>query len=182
MDIFLVRHGEAAASWAESSDPGLSATGVRQAADLAAMLVQQISAETRLWSSPLRRAVETARPLATMMRQAVREDAAFREVPAPVPLAQRQEWLRQFMQERWCEQEADVLTWRTTILQQLRAIQPPAVVFTHFLVINAVVSHVLGSASTLCFWPANGSVTRFRLNGTDLELVEFGEEMITPVN
>jgi broad specificity phosphatase PhoE len=182
MDIFLVRHGEAASSWSESSDPGLSATGVRQARDVAALLRPQISANTQLLSSPLRRAIETAEPLAIMLGKAVHEDSAFREIPSPVPLAQRQDWLRQVMNERWSEQESRVLTWRTAILQQLLALQSPTVVFTHFLVINSVVGHVLGSAATLCFWPANASITRLRLNGTNLELVEFGEELITPVN
>jgi broad specificity phosphatase PhoE len=182
MEILLVRHGEAAASWSESSDPGLSSTGVRQAWDVAALLGPQISADTQLLSSPLRRAIETAGPLAIMTGKPVREDAAFREIPSPVPLAQRQDWLRQLMRERWCEQQAGVRTWRTAILQQLLALQPPAVVFTHFLVINAVVSHILGSDATLCVWPANASITRLRLNGTNLELVELGKELITPVN
>jgi len=40
MDIFLVRHGEAAASWGESPDPGLSELGRRQAEVAAALLKQ----------------------------------------------------------------------------------------------------------------------------------------------
>jgi broad specificity phosphatase PhoE len=87
MDIFLVRHGEAAASWNESSDPGLSVLGFAQADSAAVALKERIHGQTRLWSSPLRRAVETAMPLAKMMRQEVREDDVYREIPAPVPLA-----------------------------------------------------------------------------------------------
>ena len=100
MDIYLVRHGEAAASWEESPDPGLSELGRQQAEVAAALLEREITVETQLWSSPLRRALETAVPLARIMRQAVREEEAFREVPAPVPLVQRQTWLRQFMQQQ----------------------------------------------------------------------------------
>jgi broad specificity phosphatase PhoE len=182
MDIFLVRHGEAAASWAESPDPGLSALGRQQAEAAAVALKQHVSDDIVLWSSPLQRAVETADPLARMIRQTVREDAAFREIPAPVPLVQRQTWLRQFMQQRWREQGEDLIAWRTAVLHQLLVLQQPAVIFTHFLVINAVVGHVLARDETLCFWPANGSITRFRRHGTELELITLGEEIATLVN
>lgn len=182
MDIFLVRHGKAEASWSESSDPGLSEIGVQQARDAAALLSPQISADTQLWSSPLRRAIETARPLALIMRRAVRENSAFREIPTPVPLEKRQEWLRLFMQQQWSDQGPSLLAWRSAILQQLLELRRPAVVFTHFLVINAVVGHVLDRATTRCFWPANGSITRFRHTGTGLVLVDLGEEMVTAVN
>ncbi len=182
MNIFLVRHGEAAASWGESPDPGLSALGIQQAEAAAAALKQHVSDDTVLWSSPLQRAVETAGPLARIMRRAVREDEAFREIPAPVPLVQRQTWLRQFMQQQWHEQGEGLIAWRTAVLHQLLALQHPAVVFTHFLVINAVVGHVLACDETRCFWPANGSITRFRHNGVKLELISLGEELTTLVN
>ena len=182
MDIFLVRHGEAAASWEESPDPGLSELGRQQAEVAAALLEREITVETQLWSSPLRRAVETAGPLARVMRQVVREDEAFREIPAPVPLIQRQTWLRQFMQQQWHEQAEDLLAWRTAALNQLLTLQQPAVVFTHFLFINAIVGQVLDRDETLCFWPANGSITRLRHHGNSLELIMLGEEITTRVN
>lgn len=182
MDIFLVRHGEAAASWGEDPDPGLSDLGRQQAAEAADLLARQLSNSTLVLSSPLRRAVETAKPLAEILRQDVQEDIVFREVPSPVPLAQRQTWLRQFMQQQWYEQDKDLLAWRAASLHRLLQLSQPAVVFTHFLVINAVVGQVLKRPETLCFWPANGSVTRLRHNGSGLELLALGEEMNTPVN
>jgi broad specificity phosphatase PhoE len=182
MDVFLVRHGEAAASWGESPDPGLSELGRQQADVAAASLGQEITEGTQIWSSPLRRAVETAGPLARIMRQTVREDEAFREIPAPVPLVRRQIWLRQFMQQQWHEQEEGLIAWRTAALSRLLGLRRPAVVFTHFLVINAVVGQVLARDETLCFWPANGSITRLRHHGTGLELIQLGEEITTLVN
>jgi probable phosphoglycerate mutase len=116
------------------------------------------------------------------MRQTVREDEAFREIPAPVPLGQRQIWLRQFMQQQWHEQVEGLIAWRTAALNRLLALQQPAVVFTHFLVINAIVGQVLARDETLCFWPANGSITRLRHHGTGLELIQLGEELTTMVN
>ena len=170
MEIFLVRHGEAASSWGESPDPGLSELGLRQAVDVATQLRQLLVEPVQMISSPLQRAKETAAPLSRLLRQGVREDEAFREIPSPVPLAQ------------WSEQGADLQAWRGKALGQLMELRQSAVIFTHFLVINAVVGHVLDRPQTLCFWPDNGSVTRLRLTGSSLELVTLGSEMETPIN
>ena len=182
MDIFLVRHGEAAASWGESPDPGLSDLGQQEAEDAAKLLLQYTGEDTLLISSPLQRAIETAAPLARELRRRIQEDAAFREIPSPVPLAQRQAWLRQFMQQQWHEQTEDLNAWRSKALHQLLELRQPAVIFTHFLVINAVVGQVLGRPETLCCWPANGSITQLRHNGSSLELIALGQEVETHVN
>jgi len=182
MDIFLVRHAEAAASWGESSDPGLSAVGWQQAVETAELLWPQLRGDTVLLSSPLLRARQTAEPLAEKSGRPVQDAEVFREIPAPVPLAQRQAWLRQFMDQEWHQQCDDLLLWRNMAIEHLKMLQQPAVIFTHFLVINAVVGQVLGRPETRCFWPDNGSITRMRLNGSALELLELGREMTTIVN
>jgi len=182
MDIFLVRHGEAAASWGQSSDPGLSELGVQQAVQAAQTLREQIPANTLLLSSPLARARETAAPLAHALGQPGQLDAVFCEIPAPVPLAQRQVWLRQFMQQHWYEQPAELSQWRAAAWQRLVDLPRSAVVFTHFLVINAIVGQLQGRPETLCFLPDNASITRLRHTGTGLELVALGDEMETVVN
>lgn len=182
VDYFLVRHGEAAASWGEDPDPGLSALGQQQAETVAGTLARRFAGDTRIVSSPLRRAQETATPLAEKLGLPVQKDAAFREVPAPVPLPQRQSWLRQFMRQQWSEQDDGLLTWRDRALEQLLALESPAVIFTHFLVLNAVVGQVLGREEVLCFWPDNGSITHLRRSGSTLSLVEQGTQMKTVVN
>ena len=182
MDIFLVRHGEAAARWGEEPDPGLSAAGQQQAMQVAEKLGLSVAGNTLLLSSPLRRALETAQPLAQRVGLPVQQEVAFREIPAPVPLLQRQAWLRRFMQQQWSEQEEALVYWRDSALSHLLALNRPAVVFTHFLVINSVVGRVLRREETLCFWPDNGSITHLRRSGTGLALVELGSEMQTTVN
>ncbi|RLA61000.1 MAG: histidine phosphatase family protein [Gammaproteobacteria bacterium] len=181
MDIFLVRHGEAAASWGESSDPGLSELGMLQAERAAQSLRELVPGDIQLLSSPLARARETAAPLAKKLELPVRLCNVFREIPAAVPLAQRQSWLRQFMQQHWGEQPEHLCEWRAAASQQLLDLRQPAVVFSHFLVINAIVGQVLGRTETLCFRPDNGSITRLRHTGTSLELVALGEEKETVV-
>jgi broad specificity phosphatase PhoE len=182
MDIFLVRHGEAAASWGQASDPGLSELGHEQARAAAEVLQPQLSINTQLISSPLARAQETAQPLAETLGKTIAIDRVYSEVPSPVPLEERQTWLRQFMQQGWDEQGADLQAWRDGAYQALVAQQTPVVVFTHFLVLNAVVGLILGRSETLHFYPDNGSVTHLRLSDGALELVELGREMQTIVN
>jgi len=183
MDIYLVRHGEAAASWAQAPDPGLSDLGHQQARAAAQLLRPRLAyGAVELLSSPLARTLETAAPLAAELGLAVRVNEAFREIQAPVPLAERQAWLRQFMQQRWEEQPDSLHRWRDRAIQELLALRSPAVVFTHFLVINAVVGRIQAAATTLCCWPDNGSITHLRLCDRGLELVELGAQMSTAIN
>src|SRR6056297_416875 len=182
MDVFLVRHGEASSSWGESPDPGLSELGRQQAGAVAAHLAPMLDPGTQLLSSPLLRARETATPLFEALGERVQVAEAYREVPSPVALANRQAWLRQFMGERWEQQTEVLLEWRENILTHLVQLDRPAVIFTHFLVINAVVGHLTGKAETLCFWPDNGSITHLRVVDGSMRLHALGAQLSTRVN
>ncbi|MBN7795118.1 histidine phosphatase family protein [Parahaliea mediterranea] len=182
MDIMLVRHGEASAEWGQHEDPGLSALGRQQAAEAAEALRVTVNPDWGLYSSPQARAMETAEPLARSLGVAARIEEAFREIPAPVPLAGRKAWLRQFMRESWRTQPDSLWQWREGILGRLRELGAPAVVYTHFLVINTVVVAAEERDDTLCFWPDNGSITHLRLEGGRLSVVTLGRAMKTVVN
>jgi len=183
IDIYLVRHGEAAASWGQSPDPGLSELGHAQARSVARALRPLLAGSAlELISSPLTRTLETAAPLAADLGLAVQVNEAFREIQAPVPLAERQTWLRQFMRERWEDQPESLHAWRERPRRELLALQTSAVIFTHFLVINAVVGQIRREQATLCCWPDNGSITHLRSAGNTLELVALGAQMKTAVN
>lgn len=189
--IILVRHGEAAASWGQSADPGLSALGVQQAAATAELLRSSFgsaeqagtqAAPANLVSSPMLRAQETAAPLARHWACEVRIDERFREIPSPVPLSERQDWLRGFMREHWSAQPEQLLAWRQGILTALRELPANSIVFSHFLVINSIVGHCEGSDQTLVCWPDNASVTRLLRSDQGLRVGELGTQMKTRVN
>lgn len=182
MDILLVRHGEAAAEWGEHADPGLSERGREQAIATARILREEVDGHWQLLSSPRARALETAAPLAAGLGMSVATNAAFSEIPAPVPLVQRKSWLREFMTQSWDTQPEGLCQWRDGVLDGLARLERPTVVFSHFLVINAVVGAATGRRETLCFWPDNASVTRLRYGGEGLALVELGRSMKTVVN
>ena len=180
--IYLVRHGEASAHWGQSADPGLSVSGRQQARNAALFLASRLDPGAQLVSSPLARARQTANPLSVLTGRDVIVLKAYGEIPAPVPLAQRREWLRAFMEKSWQGQDETLTAWREALLAEIYATQHPAAIFTHFLVINTVVGHILGTHRTLSFWPDNASVTELRLADGELEIVSLGREMDTVVN
>lgn len=182
MTIYLVRHGEASARWTESDDPGLSARGQEQAAATAQELLQRLEPDIRLLSSPMRRARETARPLAEALGAEAVIVEPFREIPTPVELADRQTWLNRIARQSWTEQEEMVRAWRTGLLAELRRIDRPAVVFTHFMVLNAIVGALQETDRVVCFLPDNASVTTLRGFGENCRLLALGRELRTRVN
>lgn len=75
-----------------------------------------------------------------------------------------------------------VREWRGALLAQLQQIREPTVVFTHFMVLNAVVSALTDEDKVVCFLPDNASVTTLRWVGDELQLVELGRQFRTRVN
>ena len=180
--IWIVRHGEAAASWEKDPDPGLSALGQEQAERTAQALLEIVPEGATLISSPLRRAQETAAAFAEKLGASVTIDPRFSEVRSPVPLSGRKAWLRAFMQQDWSEQSADLWAWRNDIITGLKACEGPTVIFCHFLVINAVVAEIEQQSAVLQVYPANASFHELSLIDGALSLVELGEQMETRVN
>ena len=179
--VHLVRHGEAAASWDTAPDPALSAEGARQAAEVGALLSK--GSRAALWSSPLRRARETAQPLADAWAAPVLVEDRVRELPsAGVPMESRRSWLKAVMQARWDAVEAPLQEWRAEAWRALCAVEHDVVVFTHFMVINAIVSRATDDARTVCFEPDYCSVTTLSLADGELHLETLGRERPTLIN
>ncbi|MFC1605262.1 histidine phosphatase family protein [Pseudomonadota bacterium] len=182
MNIFLVRHGEAAARWHESDDPGLSELGRQQAAEAAQKLVGRIPPGSRLLSSPMQRARETAAPLAAALGAEPAIVEPFREIPTPVAMAERQTWLNRIARQTWSEQPALVQDWRRALLAALREIREPTVVFTHFMVLNVIVGALQANDRVVNFLPDNASVTTLHGFDDELQLAELGRQFRTKVN
>ena len=97
--IYLVRHGEAAASWGDHPDPGLSTLGQEQAADVSTTLCR-LGATTAI-SSPMQRCRETAAPFAEQITAPLEIVAAISEIETPGHVVDRVSWLRTLMQSQW---------------------------------------------------------------------------------
>ena len=179
--IWIVRHGEAAASWEKDPDPGLSQLGQSQAEETADALMDIVPVGAKLISSPLRRAQETAAAFANkrgMVSGSIRDSRG-----ALACSAERSQGLAQeFMRQDWSEQSDDLWEWRKDILSGLKEATEPTVVFCHFLVINAVIAEIENKPEVLQVYPANASFHELKLEGGELSLVQLGQQMKTRIN
>lgn len=180
--LYLVRHGRAAAGFGEQADPGLDATGQAQAQAVGERLSRQ--AQGLILSSPLKRARETAAPLAALWNRAPVIEQAVGEIPSGgKSLAERAAWLRGFMAGSWRDAPFGLAQWREGVIAALIAQKEDAVIFSHYVAINVAAGAALGEDRVVVFSPDNCSVTIFETEGTLLKLIEMGAQApLTKVN
>ena len=181
--LYLVRHGEPAGTWGQSDDPdpGLTELGRRQASGAAEQLLK--TPPKLIVSSPLRRARETAVPLASAMKLEATIVDAVAEIPTPasVAFAQRGDWLRGLMAGEWGAADASLRAWRDGIVSYLTGLQEDTAVFSHFVAINVALGAAIGDDRVVCFKPSHASVTVFETKGRAISLVELGETAETSI-
>ena len=173
--IYLVRHGEAAATWQQDPDPGLSPMGIRQAESLAEHFGEV--PVKHIFSSPLARAMQTAEPLGRAKDISIQVHQHFREIPSPVNIAmsERLEWLRSCVHKPWLSAAPEIISWRSSLLDSLEKLPDDAVVFTHFMVLNAVVAHIQSEPNLVCYQPGYCSILSLDL-GRQMKVVDIGAE------
>jgi len=179
--LYLVRHGRAEAGFGEELDPGLDATGFRQAQAVGEQLGKL--KHMPILSSPLRRARETASPLALRWSRKPIMEEAVAEVPTPgrVRLKDRPTWLRGVMASKWSEASRDLTIWRKDLIAALLARTEDTVIFSHFVAINVAAGAALREDRVHVFSPDNCSVTIVETDGGALHVVELGREADTKV-
>jgi broad specificity phosphatase PhoE len=178
--LYLVRHGKAAASFSEASNPGLDDTGAAQAEAMAERLAPL--GPLPIVTSPLRRTRETAAPLERRWRFTARIEPAVGEIPSPMEApAARGEWLRGVMAGAWSAQSEDLKLWRQDVADALLALRRPTVVVTHFVAINVAVGIAEGDDRVIGFTPDHCSVTVLDVEDGALRLVRRGAERATQV-
>lgn len=167
MELLLIRHalpvrvdeGEVAGP----ADPALAPAGWEQAAALAAWLAEE--RVDAVWSSPLRRARETAAPLAERLGLPVTVDDGLseydREALSYIPI----EELKAANDPRWYEvpeRPEDFVAAVVDAVERVVATHPGqrVAVVCHGGVINAYAGHVLGIDQPLFFLPHYTSINR----------------------
>jgi probable phosphoglycerate mutase len=181
MKLVLIRHGRPDEDErARPHDPPLRVDGRAQAQAVAARLAQE--SITRIVSSPMARAAQTAQPLAERLGLPIDIVDGWAEADRYVQRYRSTETLRALGDEEWGRFLADPIAYfggeaevfRAGVLDALAAsigaaAQGPGerdahvAVFTHGLPINAVLSHVLGLERIIHFAPGYGSMTRLRV-------------------
>ncbi len=178
--LYLVRHGQAAASWDEDPDPGLNDLGHGQAAAMAAAMAPL--GPLPVMASPLRRTRETAQPLEAAWNLTGLVEPAVREIPSPTEdLGNRRQWLRQVMSGTWTQADAGLYPWRQGVIDAMLGLSEDTVVVSHFVAINVAVGAALNDDRVTLFRPNNCSVTVLESDGKNLRLVELGEALETDI-
>ena len=176
----MVRHGRASAGWDTALDPGLDELGQAQAREAADQL-QSLQLGSII-TSPLLRCQQTAEPLGLEWNVAPQVFAEVSEIPSPkgVAMSDRIVWLRQAMQGTWSELGSEYVAYRDCITEFVRGIQTDAVIFSHFIAINAVIGGVLGDDRLVIRSLDNCSITIFESDTTgNLSLTQGGHEADT---
>ncbi|MEO1642915.1 MAG: histidine phosphatase family protein [Pseudomonadota bacterium] len=179
--ITLVRHGEAAASWGEHPNPGLSDLGQQQAEAVAQTLSQE--PVEAILTSPMQRCQETAIPLSLMLNLTPTVTPEVSEIPTPQDLTtDRVTWLKELMAGTWSQTPPLILDWRQALLDKVNSLPENTVVFTHFVAINAVVSALEASDQAVVFRPTYCSLTRLERDSNGaLNVKRRGDEAATRI-
>ncbi|SOJ57918.1 Putative phosphoserine phosphatase 2 [Mycobacterium simulans] len=178
MQLLLVRHALPLRSeHGEGSDPNLSEAGLAQVARLPRALTRfPIS---RLVSSPQRRAIQTAEPVAVARGVPVDIDERFAEYDRDLPVYIPVEQIRNEFPEEWArmaqghlpsavDEDAFRARVRAAVDDVVAAADPEdtVAVFSHGGVINVVLHEILGTARLLSFPIDYASVTRLLFSRT----------------
>lgn len=172
MELILIRHGlptRVQNASGEPANPPLSEIGRDQAERMALWL--QRERIDRLYSSPMRRALETAAPLARELGLSVEVEPGAAEYDQHSDTYVPVEHLKELDYERWRrlmrgEMEDDFVSFSNTVITALEriVIDNPGrrVALTcHGGVINVWTAHVIGFTPRLFFNPDYTSINRF---------------------
>lgn len=175
MELILIRHAlplRVERSDGEPADPPLGSEGRSQAQRLAHWLAAE--GFEALYTSPLRRARETAAPLEAALGLSARVEAGLAEFDRDDPVYVPLEELKRSDPERWralidngfyLEGDAEAFRGRVVdALERVIGAHPGGrvAVFCHGGVVNAWLSHVLGLERIFVFEPAYTGVSRFQ--------------------
>src|SRR5690348_9711233 len=117
MTLYLVRHARPTAG-IEHADPGLDRVGKSQADHLARAL-RNVGA-TRIVTSPMRRARETAQPIALALGLSLDVVDEVAEVfDRAMSVSERRRMLAPFLSGRWSQQPDHLRSWRDKLLAKL---------------------------------------------------------------
>lgn len=181
--LLLVRHGEASASWGDHIDPGLSKNGLKQANNLIQFFSNEDLSSFDFFSSPKARAIETSTPLAKSYKKHVIVNKRFSEIPSEnIPNNKKQGWLKEIMLQDQSALPVMVKDWREKIFEELFLIKNNAIIFSHFMVINAITSSILNSPNLLYFYPDYTSCTKIIFENNEIKEIVLGDDKKTLIN
>ena len=183
INLIFIRHGEAASSWVSHEDPGLSEKGLEQSEAILHREDLQNLKNYKFISSPRKRAIETSRPLVKKFNKKIVIDETFNEIPSSdVDNNKKRQWLEKIVKMKKSDLPKNILDWQQKIYASVLKSKCDAVIFSHFMVINSLISNILESDTIFYFYPDNTSVTKIFLNNGEVKSFQIGDNKKTHVN
>ena len=97
-------------------------------------------------------------------------------------MLERKNWLQEVFKKNIDELEKPQQIWQSKILSNLKSFTEPTIIFSHFMVINIVVSTLKNDPRVVSFYPDNCSITELKSDEGKLNLISTGNELQTHVN
>jgi probable phosphoglycerate mutase len=177
MELLLIRHArpERVEVTDGPADPGLSPLGKRQADALAGWLATEPIAA--VYASPLRRARETAAPLAAKLGLTVALDPTLAEYDAESSAYIPIEELKAAGDPRWMQLPDDIPAFQERVVAGIEAIvaansSGTVALVCHGGVVNVYLSWVLQNTNELFFLPHYTSIHRILAAGSGQRTVD----------
>jgi len=183
INLLLIRHGEAAESWGTHPDPGLSELGIKQSKSLLNNKMLELLDSYSFVSSPKSRAKMTAEPLIKKFNKELIVKDAYSEIPSnDIDNSQKKAWLTDVMNTEIRDLPDFVVNWRNNIIKHSLGVSQNTIIFTHFMVINALVGSLLQKSALMYFYPNYVSVTKITFENNEVKSISLGDEKKTIIN
>ena len=183
INIILVRHGEASASWSEDPDPGLSKNGINQAKILCEDESLKNLQDFKFISSPRQRAQETSSFLSNKLNKVIEINNVFDEIPAKgVLLKDKMDWLKGIASMPIRDLPISVQEWNGRIIDTILSINQDSIIFTHFMVMNAVVTYAKQFSKLVNIRPDYISIIKIKVKDSQIISLKVGDQKKTKIN
>ena len=110
-------------------------------------------------------------------------DESFIEIPSSnIELNQKQEWLKKIIKMKKKDLPMLIQQWHKNIFFNISNIKKDTIIFTHFMVINSVVSDFVKADSIMHFFPDYTSITKVVLENGYIKDCKIGGNQKTDIN
>lgn len=176
--LYVVRNARTEEGIGFRENPGLDEIGRVQADAIVEKLKED--RPSRILTSPQRRALETAAPLARYWSLTPVVEPSLTLMPLPDDEScDREAWLGSFMKGSWRDAPHEQVRWREYCLSSLGQLSGKIVLVTHFIVVNMIAGAATGDDRVTVFQPDNGSITTIDIDGGRMTLVQLGRQAAT---
>ncbi len=183
INIIFVRHGEAASPWQDHDDPGLSNSGRKQSKKLINNKLLKSLSDYDFISSPKKRAIETSSPLSRFFKKEVKINHSFTEIPSNnIEKSKKNIWLKNIVKIDKVDLPSNIIQWSEKVFEETISFKKNTIIFSHFMVLNSLVSKLTKNKSILCYYPEYTSTLILKIENERITSFSIDGEKKTHIN